>query len=225
MNALGVARTFVRWLLRRRLVRTDFLADVEPVGKRRKGKPQMTTDEGRRWLAKSFELGDMGDIGALAAATALLTGLRAGEVVGRVVRDLDAGGGILNVTSSKTATGIRRQEVPAALRPRLLRLADGRPGEALLFGGQPPRTQGRKRRRPCRPLEQAKDATKWLLNHVHRLCDLAKVPRVCTHALRGQHGSEATRAGITGHAVAAALGHASFATTQAHYLDRDDEAA
>lgn len=44
------------------------------------------------------------------------------------------------------------------------------------------------------------------------------MPPVCSHALRGQHGSDATRAGITGHAVAAALGHVSFTTTQAHYL-------
>ncbi len=220
LNVLGVSKTFVRWLVKRRIIRTDFLADVEPLGKRKKGKPQMTTDEGRRWLAKAFELSDMGDIGATAAATALLTGLRAGEVVGRAVRDLDDGGAVLSVTTSKTETGIRRQEVPEALRFRLLRLAADRPPDALLFGGRPPKTQGRKRRRTCRPLEQAKDTTKWLLVHVHRVSDLAGVRRVCSHPLRGQHGSEARRAGITGNAVAATLGHVSFTTTRAHYLPR-----
>jgi integrase len=69
-------------------------------------------------------------------------------------------------------------------------------------------------------LEGSKSSGTWLLRHVHRVCDLAGVRRVCTHALRGQHSSEAVAAGATAHAVAAMLGHASFATTQAHYVRR-----
>jgi integrase len=218
LNALGSAKTFTRWLAKKRYTKVDVLADVEAVGRRRKGKKQLTTNEGRLFLAKALELASMGDVGATAAATALLLGLRASEVVGRSVRDLDADGAILNVTASKTATGIRRLEVPAALRPHLKRLAEGRAADALLFGGKPPKTQGRKRRRASRPLEWSRFPDRWLLSHVHRICDLASVPRVCTHALRGQHSSEAVAAGATGHLVAAALGHASFATTKAHYL-------
>jgi len=218
LNTLGVAKTFVRWAVKRKLARVDFLADVEPVGRRRKGKRQMTTDEARRWLAKALDLADKGDIGAGAAATALLLGLRASEVTDRTVRDLDGGGALLNITSSKTATGIRRLEVPEALRPRLLRLAQGRPADALLFGGRPSRVECKLRVRSAAALEEVGDPTGWLWRHVRRICSLVGVPRVCTHALRGQHGSEATRAGITGHAVAAALGHASFSTTVAHYL-------
>jgi integrase len=218
LNALGSAKTFARWLVKKRYTKVDFLAEVESVGRRKKGKTQLTTDEGRRFLAKALELAAMGDVGATAAATALLLGLRSSEVTERIVRDLDAGGTILNVTASKTATGIRRVELPSVLRPHLQRLADGRETTDLLFGGKPPKTQGRIRRRTSKPLEGAKSSGTWLLRHVHRVCDLAGVRRVCTHALRGQHSSEAVAAGATAHAVAAMLGHASFSTTQAHYI-------
>ena len=53
------------------------------------------------------------------------------------------------------------------------------------------------------------------------VCDLAGVPRVCPHSLRGLHSTLALEAGATSGAVAAALGHGSFAVTARHYADPD----
>ncbi|HEX3679243.1 MAG TPA: hypothetical protein VHU90_05950 [Galbitalea sp.] len=41
------------------------------------------------------------------------------------------------------------------------------------------------------------------------------------HSLRGLHATLASGFGATSHAVAAALGHTSFAVTARHYVDRD----
>jgi hypothetical protein len=57
--------------------------------------------------------------------------------------------------------------------------------------------------------------------HVQKLCDAAGVPRVSTHSLRGLHSTLALEAGATASAVAAALGHASFAVTARHYAAPD----
>jgi integrase len=52
---------------------------------------------------------------------------------------------------------------------------------------------------------------------VARICDKVKVMKVCAHAMRGLHSTLAVRAGMTGHVVAQALGHESFATTLQSY--------
>ena len=46
---------------------------------------------------------------------------------------------------------------------------------------------------------------------------LANLPVVSTHGLRGTHASLAVATGISSEAVAASLGHESFATTRANY--------
>ena len=52
---------------------------------------------------------------------------------------------------------------------------------------------------------------------VQRLCARACVPQVCTHSLRGLFATLAVQSGAVTHAVAASLGHGSFAMTQRHY--------
>ncbi|HXJ21806.1 MAG TPA: hypothetical protein VMT03_16395 [Polyangia bacterium] len=41
------------------------------------------------------------------------------------------------------------------------------------------------------------------------ICELAKVPVVCAHSMRGLHSTLAMDAVVTGHVVAASLGHES----------------
>ena len=72
-------------------------------------------------------LAEQGDAGALGAMVTLLLGLRAGEVVSRIVRDLDNGGRLLWIPSSKTEAGRRTLEVPEVLQPHLQALAEGLP--------------------------------------------------------------------------------------------------
>ena len=92
--------------------------------------------------------------------------------------------------------------VPDVLRPYLLELAKGKTPSEPLFGCG---TTGKQRLR----------STMWAF--VQRMCDRAGVPRVCTHSLRGLFATLAVQSGAVTHAVAASLGHGSFAMTQRHY--------
>jgi integrase len=201
---LGQCKRFYAWAVERGYVPENPFAKVKPVGKPRVGKAQLRIDEARRFVATALERAGGGDVAAVAALMALLLGMRAGEVLGRVARDLDDGGRVLWITRGKTDNARRRLDVPDVLRPLLLGLAAGKRPEELLFGQSPVH--------PDQPLTDA-----WLWGHVRRLCDEAGVPRVSTHSLRGLHSTLALEAGATAGAVAAALGHGSFQITAKHY--------
>jgi integrase len=196
-NILAEAKTFLRWCQRRGWTRANALEQVRGVGKRRRGKPQLTTDEARRFLAHSLKLAEEGDDGAVAAAMALLMGMRASEIIERTVRNLDDGGRLLWITDAKTQAGVRRLQVPPPLQGHLQRLARGK--------------------RPTDRLFASSASRHWVLRSAQRICRAAGVPVVPAHGLRGTHATLAVDAGATGHLVAAALGHESFATTARHY--------
>jgi integrase len=82
------------------------------------------------------------------------------------------------------------------LRPYLERLTEGRAPEDLIFG------------------EHWRD---WPRECVQVICRLAKVPVVCAHSMRGLHSTLAMDAGVTGHVVAASLGHEKIGTTMQSY--------
>ncbi len=197
-NTLALAKTFGQWCVKQGWLAANPLAEVEPTGRRRRGKEQLRIDEARKYLALCEVRAREGDAGAVAAMMALLLGLRASEVVDRVVRDLDDDGKVLWIPSTKTDAGRRTLEVPESLRPHLKKLAEGKAPKAKLFP----------------------DANRhWVLYHVKRLCEEAEVPLVSAHSLRGLHATLAMEFGSTGRLVAAALGHTSFAvTTSRHYV-------
>ena len=195
-NILAEAKTFLKWCVGRGYVRTNPLEGVEGTGKRRHGKPQLRIDEARRWQVKAAQLADEGEAGAVAALVTLVMGLRAGEVVSRVVRDLDDEGRLLWIPDSKTEAGKRTLQVPDVLRDRLLELAEGKKSNDLLFGYHD---------------------RNWPRKWVGKICKAAGVPRVTAHGMRGLHGTLAVETGISAHAVAAALGHESVTTTLQSY--------
>jgi integrase len=80
------------------------------------------------------------------------------------VGDIDAEGTKLVIRRAKTEAGIRRLIIPAPLRGYVARLVEGRSAEEPLF-------RGRNRH--------------WLLRQVERICEVANVPRVTAHGLRG----------------------------------------
>jgi integrase len=172
------------------------LGEVEGVGKRRKGKPQLRIDEARKWRAKALELASGGESGAVAALMCLLMGLRTSEVVERVVRDVDDDGRLLWVPEAKTEAGRRTQEIPEELQPFLLQLCEGKSPEDRLLGRH-------WRDWPC----------KW----TRRICRLAGVPEVSAHGMRGLHATLAEEQGATAQMVVKALGHESIKTTHGHY--------
>ncbi len=200
-NILAEAKSFLKWCAGKKWIVGNPLDEVEGVGKRKHGKEQLRIDEARRWQAKAIELADRGEAGAIAAMMCLLMGMRCSEVVSRVVRDLDDEGRLLWIPDSKTLAGRRKLQVPDFLQPYLVGMVKGRSSTSPLFGG-----------------EHWRD---WPRKWVQRICKAAGVPKVTAHAMRGLHSTLAVDSGITGHAVAAALGHESFKTTAESYAQRD----
>jgi integrase len=85
-------------------------------------------------MVEAHRQADAAQAGAVAAMTALVMGMRASEIVSRVVRDLDDGGALLWIPDSKTLAGRRKLQVPEFLQPYLVELARGRDPQAPLFG-------------------------------------------------------------------------------------------
>jgi integrase len=170
------------------------------IGKVRHGKEQLRIDEARRWMVEAQRQADAGNAGAVAAMMALVMGMRASEIVSRVVRDLDDGGALLWIPDSKTLAGRRKLQVPEFLQPHLVKLARGLESQAALLG------------------EHWRD---WPRKWVQKICKAAGVPKVTAHGMRGLHGTLAVERGITAHAVASALGHESFKTTAESYAKRE----
>jgi integrase len=176
---------------------------VTPIGKVRVGKPQLRIDEARRFAETALTLyTEQGDTLALAALMALLLGLRASEVLLRVARDVDDGGRILWIDGGKTHNARRHLRVPEVLQGHLQKLVSTLGPEEPLFGrgrtGQPHRRQ-------------------TLHSEVARICVRSGVPKVCPHSLRGLYATLAVESGAVSDAVAASLGHGSFAMTSRHY--------
>lgn len=211
-NGLAAARSFGAWCVERRWLRDNPLESVKPIGERSRGKAQLRIDETRKLVPLLLQHAEQENTGAVAVLAALLLGLRASEVTDRVCRDLDDGGRLLWVPFGKTRRSRRALDVPDVLRPYLLALVkDRKPDEQLVGAGKVPRERRRKDGRRDRH---------WLLRQVRVFCDMAGLPTVCTHSMRGLHATLATDAGATPHLVAQALGHGSVQVAQRHYTDQ-----
>jgi integrase len=208
---LSSARGFIDFCIKAGIIRRDPLIKVEISGHKKRGKKQLHIDESRRFIEEALKHPD--DPLAVACAAMIYTGLRPGEIMGLQVRDLDAEGTILWVEKSKTEAGKRGVEVAEVFRPFLRAFAQGRGSQEFLFELKPERVRACKDARKSR-----RDA---LLRKTQALCEAAGLPVVCSHSMRGLHSTLAAGFGATGHAVAKALGHTSFAVTKRHYVDRE----
>ena len=203
-GALTRTKTFLSWCVEQNWLRANPLAGVKAVGKLRpRGKSlgkdgnELRVKGARLWYAKALELAREGDEGAVAGLMALLLGMRAGEIVSRIVGDLDedgAPGDLLWIPCSKTPAGRRTLEVPDVLRPLLLKSAEGKDLTSPLIAW-----------RDRKPHDHA-----WVIKQVRRICDAAGVPRVTAHAMRGLLATITTERGVAGHVIAATLGHESY---------------
>lgn len=208
---LNLAKSFFGWCVEKGYVTENPFSKVRKIGKPRTGKEQLTADEARRFLDTALQRIQQGDHGALAVALQLSLGLRSSEVLLRRVRDVDESGSVLIIPDGKTHNARRRPHVPEFLRAHLLAAIAGKESSDFVFGG----TRG------TQPAFLRGDNSRgtFLRRKVHEICKLAGVPMVCPHSLRGLHATLAVRQGISSHAVAAALGHGSFAVTARHYAD------
>lgn len=202
-NILAETKTFLGWCVAKKWLDANPAAETKGRGRRRHGKPKLRIDEARAWTSTAL-LKAQSESGAVAALMALLMGMRASEIVRRVVRDVDDDGQLLWIDSGKTAAARRTLTVPELLRPFLLALTKDRKPDAPLF--------------PSRRREYVRG---WVL----RICRLAKVPAVCAHSMRGLHADLALEAGATSELAARALGHESVSTTEQSYASASSLAA
>ncbi len=202
-NALNEGKAFGKFCVKRKWIKLNPFADVEGIGKRKHGKPQLRVDEARLLIDHCLALcAPKAKPEPVAVIVALLLGPRATEIVDRDVRDLDDGGRLLWIPDSKTVAGRRNLEVPELLRPLLLALAKDKIGAAPLF-------HDRHGKRPSR---------NWISYWCRKMCRCAGVPELNPHSLRGTHGSIARRGGASGEVVAAQLGHSGQAITHRAYV-------
>jgi integrase len=193
LGELVAAQGWSAWCVKQGWLRVDPFVGLEVTGARNRGKAQLRIDEARRYVEVALLEGTPA---GLAAAMALLMGMRASEITGRQVRDVDDRGRVLWIERAKTKRGDRHLEVPEVLRAPLLALCESRKSTEPLFG----------------PVDRH-----WVGYHVRRLCGVAKVPEVCPHGLRGTQASISVLAVPAEH-VAAALGQTGPAVTRRHYL-------
>ena len=201
---LKLAQGLYKWALRKGYIAINPFKDVQPIGRANTGKPQLRLDEAKRYREAALRMFDENnDRLALAAVLPLYLGLRAGEVMNRRVRDIDAGGSLIWIDRGKSKNARRHLSVKAPpLQQRLARLISGRgPGEALFTVGDPLKL-------PCRQM---------LHSAVIRVCKAAGVPVICPHSLRGLWATLSVESGAAESAVAAALGHGSFDVTAKYY--------
>lgn len=212
------ARTFLEHCIAQRWLRvSNPLANVKGQGKRRPRGKSLGKDGGvlrvrqaRAWYRKALELADDGDEGAIAALVACLLGMRASEIVGLKVNDLDDDeqpGDLLWIEDAKTEAGRRTLEVPDVLRPLLLECAEGKADDRYLFECE--------REQDALYKPHVRD---WVLDQVHRICDDAEVPRVTAHALRGMLATIGGQRGVLGHLIADHLGHEEERTSEDSYM-------
>lgn len=201
-NGLAVARAFGSWCVTRGWLKASPFAGVKGKGRRKRGKPQLRQDEAARLYAYTLERAEL-DVGAVVTLAYLLLGVRASELLTRPVRDLDAGGAVLRIERTKSATGDRVLKLPEPLRPHLVRLASGRPALAPLVEA-------------CQHRKRFPD---WAREQVRRMCKEAGVPEVTPQGLRGTAATIAREAGELGETVAASLGH-TLEVSNRSYVDQ-----
>lgn len=202
---LALAKQVGDLCVKRRWLKSNPFAYVEPVGRKTHGstKPRLRVDESRK--LREFCLAEPGDQHRVITLAYLLLGARASELVKRDVRDLDDNGNLLWINRTKTVTGTRRLTIPDELRTLLLGLARGK--------------------RPTDPIFTKEDGSRatrfWAYHHVKRILREAKVPELPPQALRRTHSDLATDAGVAAVHIAAHLGQSSTAVTDRSYRDRE----
>jgi len=226
---LAQCKTFATWIVKNKWLRKNPLADIEGVGRRRRGKDQLRLTAARLFLSHAIHLAKAGDHGAIAAIMSLLLGMRSSEIVTCLVRDLDEnekpcdmlwiheGETANGQRSIKTFAGNRTLDVPEPLRSILAEHVKCRPLTDPLFPADP------RKLRPRGPSENttgnppAFHYRSWVLHAVKRICAELKIPEVTAHSMRGLHATLAIERGATGRVVADSLGHSDERTTLQSY--------
>lgn len=176
---------------------------IEGQGKRQHGKEKLRIDEARAWSLVALRLAHEDEPGAVAALVSLLMGMRSSEIVWR-----------------KCGTWTTRS-------PALDRAEQDESGQAQAGGAERPSAvparAGGGQGRICPSVPELSEGVGPRL--VRRTCELAAVPMVCAHAMRGLQTDLALEAGATAELAAKALGHEHVSTTEQSYASASSSTA
>ena len=236
------------YMITRRLLQVAFDWDFIPTNPAAKVKrPKAEHAERVTWTVaqtEAFIAACQGDVGTWndMFLTALLTGLRLGELLGLAWRDIDwegstlsvkrvlveLHGGIFSLQTPKTRAAIRTIAVsPLTLTTLRKRYEAVEPSEADAYVFR--RISGFTQSRSSTADAKRVPSKQTLSDALDRACKRAKVPRVTMHGLRHQHISLLAHAGVPIKVAQQRAGHASPVVTLAVYThvigDADRQAA
>ncbi len=206
-NSLAEVKTFLNWCVAQRWIGKNPYSGIRGQGRRKKGKPQLRHNEARIWFATAMKLAEQGDQGALAAIMTLVLGMRASEVVTRLVRDVDTVEepcDLLWIPESKSEAGQRNLGIPMTLRSLFVALVEGRSPDEPLF-------------KPATKTQTGFRWRDWPRHNVQRICKLAGLDPVSAHSMRGVNATVAYDHGVVAESVARSLGHGNTKVTREHY--------
>lgn len=236
------------YMITRRLLQVAFDWDFIPTNPAAKVKrPKAEHAERVTWSipqTEAFIAASHGDVGAWndMFLTALLTGLRLGELLGLAWRDVDWEGGALSVKrvlvelhggifslqTPKTKAAIRTIALsPLAITTLRRRYEAAGPPEADAYVFR--RASGFTQSRSSTADAKRVPSKQTLSDALDRACKRAGVPRVTMHGLRHQHISLLAHAGVPIKVAQQRAGHSSPVVTLAVYThvigDADRQAA
>lgn len=204
IEGLAVAKSWGAWCVKRRILKVNPFAEVEPMGRKRRGstKPRLTVNESR--ILEAYCLARPTEQDCVLTYGYLMLGKRASELVGLTARDLDDNGWLVRITKSKTEASEGAVGVPETLRPLLLGLAEGKAADVPLFT----KWNGEQMTRYV-----ARDRVKAVLK-------AAGVTVLPPQALRRTFTDNAGRQGFALRSIAEMVGHETDAVTQRSYIER-----
>lgn len=209
-HLLRNVKEFFDWLVKRNKCAANPFKGVEPVGKARKGKPQLKETEAVKLDKLLFAEANDGNEGALALLVHLYGAMRSSEVLRLQVGDVEflPNGRCRTHLNSfaqgeegKNANARRFVDLDSCLTELLRKACGGKHPSKRVFASD----------RPSVPTPD------YLYKRLKVFCRKAGIPEYCPHSLRGYHASTAVEAGVTSSTVAKTLGHSSFEVTQRHY--------
>lgn len=212
-TSLIQAKAFGSWCVRAKLLPSNPFDGIEPRGRVSRGKEQMRIDESRK--LREWCLANPGD-GSLIVLLAGWRGLRASEIVGLKIRDVDDNGTLLWVADrdGKTEAARRRLRIPEFMRPAVaaaIERATHKDGWLFAVGAdydRPIPTRGHRQMSRHRALDYAQ-----------AVMAAASVPVISLHGLRGLFATLSATDELGG--IAREMGHTSESMTLKHYIDRD----
>lgn len=203
-HRLRLAKEMFAWLVTHGICPTNPFVTVKPLGRVRKGKPQLRESEAIALDNRLFEDASAGYEGALALLVQLYGAFRSSEVLRLEVGDcelLPSRRWRVHVRFGKTANATRSVDLHDCLSELLARQIGERPRTERVFAADRARVP----------------APDYLYKRLKRYCRQLGIQRYCPHSLRGYHASQAVQAGVTSEVVARTLGHGNFSVTARHY--------